>query len=435
MAYSYPETLAYLKNTIPDPSRAFMGQRGVERTLYFLSLLGNPQETIKVVHVAGTSGKGSTATIISSLLGAAGFKVGLQVSPHILDIRERVQINNTLVSQADFTAAFNEIFPLIEKAHSSPYGAPTYFEIMVGLGFHIFAKEKVDYAIIEVGMGGLYDGTNVVGREDKVCAFTHIDYDHMAILGNTLSEIAAQKAGIIKHRNACFSAPQDAIVEDVLRKTVHAQDASLNIIPVSRVETSESGTVFDFIGDSITINAIIPLVGSYQASNAALALGVVEFLSSRDGFPWGESAIRTGLHAVALPGRFHITEYAGKKIILDGAHNPDKMKALVSGLLEAYPGQKFTFILGFKQEKDIGTMIALLTPIASRFVATSFNAASQDLLHRCIDPFDIAYIIGDGCEVTKNPADALRGASNGTEVIVVTGSLYLVGEMLKVLEG
>ncbi len=198
---NYSQILSYLYGFIPDRySLKFSGQAGIERTKYLLQLLDNPQEKIKVIHIAGTSGKGSTAYLISKLLQHHGFKVGLQVSPHLIDIRERFQINNQLIPEELFVRTFQEIKPTIEKAKNSHWGKLTFFEILVSFAFYFFWKNKVDYAVMETGLGGLYDGTNVVENKNKLVVLTKIGLDHQWILGSTYEKIASQKAGIIKKK-------------------------------------------------------------------------------------------------------------------------------------------------------------------------------------------------------------------------------------------
>ncbi len=231
MIDSFAKAKKYLFTHIPTVSpQKFPGELGLKRAKYLLQLIGNPQEKLRVIHVAGTSGKGSVCFYISRLLQASGFKVGLHISPHLVNVRERCQINNKLIDEKTFYQSLNKIVPYVDQVTQSKYGKPTYFEILVALVFSIFSQQKVDYAVIETGLGGLLDGTNVVSRKDKLCVLTKIGFDHMAILGNTLTQIARQKAGIIQKNNPVISIDQQTSVKKVIEKKARTTSSQLLFI-------------------------------------------------------------------------------------------------------------------------------------------------------------------------------------------------------------
>ncbi|EKE14049.1 MAG: multifunctional folylpolyglutamate synthase/dihydrofolate synthase, partial [uncultured bacterium] len=224
---------AFLSLHIPKTSaQTFPGETGLNRAKNFLRRLGNPQEKLKIIHVAGTSGKGSTCYLISSLLSAHGFKVGLHQSPHLTDVTERFQINNKNISKDDFVVYLNKIIPIINHRDEACLVSTslTYFEILVGMAFYIFNEKKVDYAVIETGLGGKYDGTNVVSRSDKLAVLTKIGLDHVAILGKTLPEITLQKAMIINKNSQAISINQDPKAEEVIREIAEEKKAKLFFI-------------------------------------------------------------------------------------------------------------------------------------------------------------------------------------------------------------
>jgi len=276
----------------------FQGEAGLERVKKFYKLLGNPQEKIKIIHVAGTSGKSSTCYLISSLLASQGFKVALTLSPHLVDVCERVQINNKKISKKEFVFYLNKIIPFIN-------GPLSYFEIMVGLAFYVFADKKVDYAVIETGLGGLYDSTNVISRSDKLSVITKIGLDHTNVLGKTIDKIAFQKAMIINKNSQAISIYQNPKVEKIIREVVEKKQAKIIFANKN--------------------NYKLNLIGDYQKENASLALAAVSYLSQRDGFKLNNEKIKKIFDTANFPGRFDVKKIENKTIIFDGAHNPQKM--------------------------------------------------------------------------------------------------------------
>ena len=408
----------FLALHIPKSSQTtFPGELGLKRAKYFLKLLGNPQEKLKIIHVAGTSGKGSTCYLISSLLASQGFKVGLHQSPHLTDVTERFQINGKIISQKEFVFYLNEIIPIIDPSL-------TYFEILVGLAYLIFLKKKVDYAVIETGLGGKYDGTNVVSRSEKLSVLTKIGLDHVAILGKTIEEISFQKAMIINKKSQAISIKQEPKAEKIIREVVEKKKAKIF-----------------FIGRDV-INHVCKknfgLFGEYQKENANLALATVNYLSQRDSFKLDNTKIKKVFETASFPGRFDIRKINGKTVIFDGAHNPQKMEAFIGSLVKKIPKKKFSFLLAFKKGKDYQDMLKIIVPWADSIILTSFFTEDQDMINSSEETTAIGnQLLEIGYKnyvVEQDLGKAWHDILKKKEPIVVTGSLYLVGEIFKLIK-
>lgn len=376
-----------------------------------MELLGHPEQQLRIIHIAGTSGKTSTAYFITELLMRAGKKVGLTVSPYVQRINERVQINLVPVPEGEFAGQLAEFLEIIKKADPQP----TYMELLIAFAYWYFAKIGVDYAVIETGMGGLHDATNIAGAEDKVCVITDIGIDHTHILGDTIPEIAAQKAGIIYPRNHVFMLPQAPEVMDVFQHTVLEKQAILNVLS-NKPEYQKQAIDF-------------PL---YQQRNWLLACQVVAYIAKRDSFDEPDYTVPP--HSVI--GRMQKVTRGDTTIILDGAHNEQKMQAFVDSFKAAYPNQKVPILLGLKQGKECETVLAPLRSICSEIIITTFGV-TQTALVKPMDPHQIAKVAKhQGFSVTLEPdyKKALRlFLDQSQDVKVVTGSFYLVGQVLSSL--
>lgn len=366
------------------------------RPKILLETLGNPQDQLKVIHVAGTSGKTSTAYYVRGLLEVAGKRTGLTVSPHISSITERLQIDGEPMPEEKFVAYFEEFYAQV--ADVTP--RPTFFELLTAFAYWVFAKEQVDYAVVEVGLGGRYDATNVVTRRDKVSVISSIGYDHTEILGETLTEIAGEKVGIIGEACAVFTVQQDPEAMRVIEAESSKQQADLHVVTP---------------GYDAAISAPI-----YQQQNFSLALSAVQYVAARDGFRLQGTEIV--LEDTVVPGRFELYQINGKTLLLDGAHNPQKLRALLADL-QAKHIQPAAFVVAFSEapEKKLRECIQLVTEFADSVRYTEF-VIQRDVLRRSADvgmqPF------------FASPEDALRDAlSSQAPFVVVTGSLYLVATL------
>lgn len=439
---SLKEAERYFLSYLPtSPKYTFTGALGLKRTKYLLKLLGNPQNKIKTIHIAGTSGKGSTAYFISSLLHAHGFRVGLHLSPHLLDIRERMEVNNAFLFEDVFVKYTNEIIPFVEKMKNSQFGTPTYFEVLTALAFYTFYRERVDYAVIETGLGGLYDATNAIGARRKAEVLTRIGLDHTKILGNTISKIAFQKAGIIRPHTIVVSAQQLPAAQRVINSVAKKNDSSVFYVKrdknIKNIVTSADQTRFDFSFDTIALAGIrLGAIGEYQAENAGVALATLAALSKRDNFSLDENKIKTALRAAHFAGRFDVKKIKGKTVILDGAHNPQKMSSFIKSLKKVYPGKKFHFLISFKKGKDYPDILKHITPVATKITITDFYVANQDLTHISEEPHVIQKHLQKlgykNIEITKNPKLAFQKVLAQNDD-VITGSLYFLSVIYPLL--
>lgn len=412
MFLSITDIEKYLDTFIPTKMLSrFPGEEGLIRTSEFLRLLGSPQNKLKIIHVAGTSGKGSTSLMISSLLISQGYKVGLHLSPHLLDIRERTEINNSLIEEKQYVRYFNEIVPALEKIKNSHFGTITYFEVMVGFVYYVFEKEQVDYAVVEVGLGGKYDGTNVIDRSDKLSVVTRIGLDHTKVLGATLSQIAYQKAMICAEQGDLITIPQVRSAAKMIEKVVHDKKGNLFVAEIKKLT--------------------VGLKGEYQKENASLAVAVVSHLAKRDGFQFqGPHSLFKSLR---FKGRFDVIQNNNRNIILDGAHNPQKMRAFLGSVKKEYPNKKFTFVIAFKHGKEYAKMLTFIIPLASKIIATSIFSDNPDFGYLSTSTEEIQsalkkqgftnILIAKTNQETKLAIERERGD------IIATGSLYLVGDI------
>lgn len=380
--------------------------------------LGNPERKLKIIHVAGTSGKTSTCYYLASLLQATNKKVGLTVSPHVSCINERIQINLEPLSEKDFCTALEEFLELIKNVTPEP----TYFELLIAFVYWYFAKAGVDYAVMETGLGGLHDATNLATQADKVCVITDIGFDHMHVLGKKLTSIAKQKAGIMHPGNQVFMYEQSREINDVFKQRAQEQSATLNML--SELEENKEQA------SNSALNSL-PL---FQQRNWLLANHVYEYVANRDGLPALASNQQNLTMAVQVPGRMDVRSVEGKILILDGAHNEQKMRAFVSSFQKLYPGKKAAILLGLKEGKEYESVLPLLKPICIQLVVTSF-ATTQDLPIKAIKPSILAEAAQrlkfSNVVVEPNAQKALDLLMNSTaDSVVVTGSFYLLGNLM-----
>lgn len=414
----------------------------LSRVRQLLELLGNPQERFASVHIAGTKGKGSVSALIASALRAAGHKVGLYTSPHLLRLRERIRVDGEDIPQQ----ALAELVTKIRETASAIDGLTTY-EVITALGFMYFAQAEVDLAVVEVGLGGRLDATNVI--HPVVSVITSLSYDHMHLLGDSLSDIAREKAGIIKQEVPVVLAPQQIEAELVVEAVAEELDAPLvrigtdwlyapgacnlkhqSLFIWSADEQSlvdayvESGEVDEWVPPRFEI----PLLGYHQVVNAAVAYATLQVLRDR-GWSVGDEAVREGFRSVVWPGRFQVigTEPA---VVVDSAHNRDSALKLRIALDDYFPGQKVVLIFGASSDKDIAGMLTELLPRISKLVVTRADHP------RAADPeeiADLAHGYALPVEVISPVSEALEHAlkiAGPEEIVAVAGSLFVAGEVL-----
>ena len=394
--------------------------------------LGDPQNKLRAVHIAGTKGKGSTCTMLASMLQACGFKVGLYTSPHISDVRERIQINGDMISQVGLTRLICKVEPIIEQMVNDK---PTFFEIFTALAFQHFADEKVDVAVIETGLGGRLDSTNVM--TPAVCGLTSISMDHMHQLGPTLQKIAAEKAGILKTNIPAISVAQAPEAKRVLRKVARETQAQLmftgdDIEFSYRVESSRTAGCHTRICLTTPRSRFehlpVPLLGEHQALNCGLALALLDELKNQ-GMEIDDSLAVQALAKVYLPGRMELVN-EDPRILVDGAHNADSMRALMRAIGQHIPYDSMVMVFGCAGDKDIPGMMAEIATGADKVIFT--QATSNP---RAAKAKDLAELYEESTgrvgQITDNLGDALRVARSAVsreDLICVCGSFCLVGE-------
>ncbi len=444
---TYAETINYLYSFIPQgPAKIHPGETGLLRTKLLLKNLGNPENKYKIIHIAGTSGKGSTATIISYLLSSQNKKTGLHLSPHIKDLTERYQINNKPVTHLLLIKYAQEIVSGIQKTAQGEFGAPSYFEILVSLGFYIFAHQKVDYAVVETGMGGWYDATNAPNAHDKVCVLTRIGLDHTHILGKTIAQIASQKAKIIHPGSLVISTAQVKSARKVIDKVAKENNLKVKYVAdnaVKSINTSIQGTTFNLkiTPTQILKNLHVSLVGYHQAENASLAIKTVYEIAKRDKLQLQEKNLRNALLNTRYAGRFEIKKVQGKTVILDGAHNPQKMRAFIKSLKALFPNSRFHVLIAFKRGKDYSAILKYLLPYTHKFIITSFFTDQNEPIHFSEDPRVIGQILEKlqfkNTQMITPPKLTLKTALKKKKKktpLLITGSLYLIGSIYHYLQ-
>jgi dihydrofolate synthase/folylpolyglutamate synthase len=387
----------------------------LDRIRPLMELLGNPQDRLKMVHIAGTSGKTSTAYYMAALLAAAGKKVGLTISPHVDSITERVQIDGRPLSEATFCEELGVFLEIVERTKQKP----SYFELLYAFMLWVLTRQNVEYAVVETGMGGLHDATNVAARPDKVCVITDIGFDHTHLLGKTLPEITAQKVGIIHDQNHLFMYQQDDDIMAVIEQWTSQHNAPLHT-------TIEAAERQQYQGDMCAMPY-------YQQHNWLLARRVYQYLMERDGLPNLTGEALRGTRLIRIPGRMEVQKLGNKTLVMDGAHNAQKMAAFVDSFQKLYPGAKPAILLALKDDKEYRDVIPLLVPLAGSIIVTTFNT-SQDLPIVSMDAEVLAEAFRAGGaarveSITDNQA-AFRALQAAPEDIrVVTGSFYLLGQI------
>lgn len=458
----YAEARQYLEAFVQTTGLAATPQNALQRAKALMELLGDPQNNVPVIHLAGTSGKGSTATILAALLQAHGLRAGLGLSPHVRHLLERIQLDGEPVPEALFCHTLQIMIPAIEQMQTSAWGAPSFFEIFIALTYKLFADLPVDVIVMETGLGGRYDATNTVTNPTKLTLFTDISYDHVDILGNTLEKIAAQKAGIIQPHNSVLTYQQAEPAQEIITAEAAAQAATLATFDptasITNLELHPDHLLFDLClsvmpAEQRDYRALrLSLTGEHQAQNAGLAIAAAQLFLHSIGRTLEERAIRHALAHVQLLGRMDQRSWRGVDFIIDGAHNPQKIHALCNALATLYPNQKFIFVIALKQGKDHHAILAQLVPLAKQIIITRFNNQDQGMPLEPTNPYELAMHIptdsnvqisivptaAEAINLSAVSARAMNGLA-GTEFaqptpVVVTGSLYLLAEVYEVID-
>jgi dihydrofolate synthase/folylpolyglutamate synthase len=420
--------------------RWFGAKLGLANTFKLAALAGNPQNRLRFIHVAGTNGKGSTCAMLESIYRAAGLRVGLFTSPHLVAFGERIQVNRRVISARNLGRLVAEMQSLLEtgwgtsasRAHSGssttqteklgpaiPHAGaehPTFFEVVTIMALRYFAEQECDLVIWETGLGGRLDATNIVAP--LVSVITNIQYDHQKWLGETLASIAAEKAGIIKPGIPVITAAEGDEALPVIAETARRQNAPLTTLSPAETHRPPLGTLQ------------LPLLGQHQRMNAAVAVATVRALASQ--IPVSDDTIRAGLSDVHWAGRLQlVTRPAGQKVLLDGAHNIGGAGILAAAVNEYFPSAKLTLVLGILRDKDWPGMCDILAPLAERIllvpVPSERSATPHELAEACRRANATVHVVE-----YASLREALAATSKDA-FLVIAGSLYLVGEAMELL--
>jgi len=400
----------------------------LERMFSLMELLGNPQQAFPAIHIAGTKGKGSVAAHCDAALRAAGIRAGLYTSPHLADFRERIQVNGEMIPESAFVEGMLAISEVVNQLPGV-----TSYELQTALAFWYFARAGVECAVVEVGMGGRLDSTNIL--TPLVSVIANISYDHTAILGNTLAAIAGEKGGIIKPGVPVVSAPQQGEALVVLRTIAAEKGAGFTLVgedvAYRRTSASLEGQTFEIQQGSTVKQFSTCLLGPHQVENAVLAYAALQ-QAGKSGLLVDDEAIREGFAQVRWPGRFEVFPGA-PTVVLDGAHNRASARRLAETVQEHFAGKTLALVFGASEDKDIAGMFAELLPLAAGVIliqAGHPRAAKTADLAALAEGYECPVMTVSSVDEVFREAAGLAG-ENG--VVLVTGSLYLVGELRQFL--
>ncbi|NOZ21026.1 MAG: bifunctional folylpolyglutamate synthase/dihydrofolate synthase [Planctomycetes bacterium] len=439
---TYDEVVAYLFSAINfekvskysyDPATL-----NLKREHDLLASVGNPHERQDFVHIAGTKGKGSTGIMLASILTAHGLKTGLLTSPHLVHVEERITINGEMMSKPHVVEVMNQLAPHIDSVRAKdPREAPTYWEILTAMAFLYCFEERCDVSVIEVGLGGRLDSTNVI--TPKVSVITRIDYDHTEKLGRTLTKIAGEKAAIIKEDIPVVASPQapeaQAVIENRARETNSELRHACRILSACDTEREDRpGILLEIEGQRRRYDRLfVPLIGEHQAENVATAVAAAEALEDQGIVELSAGAIRECLGGIVIPGRIEIISHR-PLIVLDCAHNVVSARALRRAITRRLRFDRMVLLLGMSMDKDLDGFLSELVPLADRVLFTKVDnpraADAEDLAERSrrISPVAV--------EAIPTPEEALAAARRGlskSDLLCITGSFYLAGKMMEIL--
>lgn len=414
-AIAYIESVSW-KGSIP----------GLERTQGLLALMGNPERCFKCVHIAGTNGKGSTAAMTASILRKAGYKTGLYTSPHIYRFHERIQVNGEDISDRDLAAITEYVKPLAQSMDDHP----TEFELVFCIAAEYFKRVGCDIVVVEVGMGGAMDATNVI-PVPEVAVITNIGLDHTGFLGNTVEEIATEKCGIFKDGGSAVVYRSSPGVETVFEKAAAAHGVSLRRADFEGLELvshSLEGQVFH-CGKRRDIR--LPLLGEHQRYNAAVVLGIMDTLTEK-GWAITEEHIYTGLQETSWPGRFHIVS-RDPLFIVDGGHNPQCLESLVKNIQDYLPGKRVIGLTGVLADKDYGEMYKPVMPLIEQFVCITPPNDRKLEATELAAHLRKAGAVATACESIPAGVNKARELAGKDGVVLCFGSLYSIGTIYQSL--
>ncbi|WP_010252007.1 bifunctional folylpolyglutamate synthase/dihydrofolate synthase [Acetivibrio cellulolyticus] len=418
---NYDEALNYIHGTLK-----FGIKLGLESIETLLSLMGNPQDKLKYVHVAGTNGKGSTVTFISSILIEAGYKVGIYTSPSIERFSERIKVNSTEIDGDDLGRITGFVKENVDIMVSK-YGIyPTEFEIVMAIAFQYFYEMECDIVVLEVGLGGRFDATNII-KDPLVSVITTISYDHMDRLGDTLEKIAFEKGGIIKNGSDVVVFPQPEGVMNVISGICEDRKASLHIVDFKTIKIKSCSIDGQEFAYKVWNSLKISLLGEYQVKNAAVALNTIELLREK-GYKISDNSIEKGLFNAKWPGRLEVLSKQ-PVFLIDGAHNGEGAAALAMVLKAYFPGKKILFIVGALKDKEISSIIEPTLPLAKGYITVTPDSG------RALPSKDLADFVLQYCKnvlVSDTIVEAVKTSLSlvsEDDIICAYGSLYYIGKV------
>jgi dihydrofolate synthase / folylpolyglutamate synthase len=429
---NYTEAMNYIKNTAK-----FGSNLGLERTEKILQLLGEPHKKLKCIHIAGTNGKGSTTAMLAEVLKEAGFKVGMYISPYLEEFEERMQINGANIAKEDLSSGITRVAAAVEKVVELGYDHPTEFEIITCAMFLYFYDMKVDYAVIEVGLGGRLDSTNVI--TPVLSIITSISYDHMKILGDTLGEIAYEKAGIIKKAVPLVLYPQEQESLQVIRRVCVEKASRIIEVPEQCVELK---AVNKYNRDNYTqcllikthkecYNIELSLLGKHQMLNCAVVVFAVEELINQ-GANISKELILKALKKVKWPGRLEVMK-SKPLVVIDGAHNVDGIKKLSESVDMYFSYERIILILGILADKQVKEMINTIVPKAYKVIAVTPNSERAELASELAEEIRE---INNNVQVVEDYQEAYKaalGSCGDKDLLLISGSLYMIGDMRRII--
>lgn len=427
------------RDYIEDAAK-FSMKLGLSRTEKILELLGNPHKDLKCIHIAGTNGKGSATAMISSILKEAGYKVGMYTSPYIEEFEERIQINGVNIPKYDLAKVVTKVSEAVDKVLELGYDNPTQFEIITCAGLLYFYEKKVDFAVIEVGLGGRLDSTNVI--TPVLSIITSISYDHMGILGDTLSKIAYEKAGIIKKGVPTVLYPQEKEVEDVIEKICIERQSRLVKVYRENAKAIISSKIDSKVDKYITQNVIVntglsqydidlALLGKHQVMNCATVVYAVEELIKM-GIKIEKRAILSALSRVQWKGRFEILNRE-PLVVIDGAHNIDGIKKLKESVNAYLSYKDMVLILGILADKQVEDMVKVIAPMAKKVICVTPHSDRAELASELMG---VVKKYNENCEAVENYEEAYKigiDYCNEGDLLLISGSLYMIGDMRKII--
>ncbi|WP_373598942.1 bifunctional folylpolyglutamate synthase/dihydrofolate synthase [Paraclostridium bifermentans] len=423
---NYNEALNYIHE-----SHKFGVRLGLDNIKKLLELLGNPQENLKIIHVAGTNGKGSTCSFISSILKESGYKVGLYTSPFLETFTERIRVDGENIPEEEVAKIVALIKEKIEIMVKDGYSYPTEFEIVTAMAFYYYNQKEVDFVALEVGLGGRYDATNVIDKP-LASVITSISLDHTGILGDTLAKIAFEKGGIIKEGCPTIVYPQNKEAENVIKNIcdeVKSTYIECNFKDINIKESNINFQKYDcIIGGKEYKDLEIKLIGDHQVNNSVLALNVINYINSKENLNINEESIRHGLKETKWPGRIEKIKEE-PMVIIDGAHNEEGATSLANSIDKYFEDKNKILVIGMLEDKDISSVLDLLIPRFNKVITTTpDNPRSIDAnkLTEKIEKYNVEV------ECKSKIEDAVRGAlkvASKNDVIICAGSLYMIGNI------